>query len=64
MLVAAQQALAGFAQMPNASKTFIYTGNFLNVEVMAPLLSNGIGKSATAHLLKAASEAYREKGYR
>lgn len=59
-LVAVQQLLAGPTE---SKKSFIYTGNFLNVEVMPALLTNGLGKSAAAHLMHVASEAYKSKGY-
>lgn len=63
-LVAAQQAIAGWAELPaSVSKSFVYTGNFLNFEIMPALLANGIGKSAAAHLIKVASAAYADKGY-
>ncbi|KFZ15722.1 hypothetical protein V501_02607 [Pseudogymnoascus sp. VKM F-4519 (FW-2642)] len=63
--VAAQQAAAGFAQLPDsAARTFIYTGNILNVSILPGFLSQGIGKSAGAHMIWAASAAYRERGYR
>ncbi|KAK6705232.1 hypothetical protein SNK03_009079 [Fusarium graminearum] len=43
--VAAQQAVAGFAQLPDsASRTFIYTGNVLNVAMLPQFLAAGIGK--------------------
>ncbi|OIW28753.1 hypothetical protein CONLIGDRAFT_703890 [Coniochaeta ligniaria NRRL 30616] len=43
--VAAQQAVSGFAQLPaSAARTFIYTGNVLNVSVLPRFLSQGIGK--------------------
>lgn len=65
VLVAAQQAILGFQQLPSdVSKTVIYTGNFLNTETMPALMSGGIGKSATAHLVRVASEAYAGKGWR
>ena len=64
-LAAAQQTVAGFAQLPaDANKVFIYTGNFLNVKPMPPLVSLGIGKAASAHLIQVASAAYAEKGWR
>lgn len=63
--VAAQQAAQGFAQLPeSAAKTFIYTGNLLNKEVLPRLMSLGIGKSATAHMVRSAAEAYKERGYK
>ncbi len=65
VLVAAQQAVEGFKKLPSGSLgTFIFTGNFLNVKTMPFLVGNGIGKSATAHLLSVASQAYAPKGFR
>ncbi|KAG8527685.1 uncharacterized protein KY384_007839 [Bacidia gigantensis] len=65
VLAAAHEAVTDFSQLPaTASKTFIYTGNRLNIAPIAPLLSLGIGKSATAHLIHSASEAYKEKGFK
>ncbi|KAF2649882.1 putative short-chain dehydrogenase [Lophiostoma macrostomum CBS 122681] len=63
---AAQQAVAGFEQLPNpASRTFIYTGNIMNDKVViGPLLTLGVGKSATAHIIQNAAAAYAEKGYK
>lgn len=64
VVVAAKRAVEGFAQLPDgASKTFIYTGNFLNEQIMPALFSGGIGKSATAHVMHVASNAYADKGY-
>ena len=63
--VAAQQAVAGFAQLPaTASKTFIYTGNILNTAIIPPLLDLGVGKSATAHIIRSAAAAYKDRGYK
>ena len=45
-------------------KTFIFTGNFLNEKVLPAMISAGAGKSATAHLIAAATMGYRGKGYR
>ena len=62
---AAQQAVLGFEKLPeDASRTFIYTGNITNVQVMAPLLDLGVGKSATAHIIESAASAYKEKGFK
>ena len=56
--VAAQQAVAGFAQLPaSASRTFIYTGNVLNVTILPQFLESGIGKSGSAHMMWAASRS-------
>lgn len=63
--VAAQQAVAGFAQLPaSASRTFIYTGNVLNVTILPQFLESGVGKSGSAHMMWAASAAYKDRGYR
>lgn len=63
--VAAQQAVAGFAQLPDsASRTFIYTGNVLNVAMLPQFLTAGIGKSGAAHMIWNASAAYKERGYK
>lgn len=65
VLIAAKKAVQGFQQLPSTvSKTFIYTGNFLNKEVLPAFLSQGMGKSASAHLIAVASKAYAAKGYR
>ena len=66
LFVAAQQAAIGFAQLPaEASKTFIYTGNALNtIAPIAPLMDLGVGKSASAHVVHAASLAYKERGFK
>ena len=64
--VAAQQAAAGFAQLPDsAAKTFIYTGNILNTGIIIPpLLDLGVGKAATAHIIQSAAAAYKDRGYK
>jgi NAD(P)-dependent dehydrogenase (short-subunit alcohol dehydrogenase family) len=64
VLAAAKKAVEGFERLPSTySKAFIYTGNFLNKYLMPPLVSLGMGKSATGHLLAVASQAYGPKGY-
>ncbi|KAK5049307.1 hypothetical protein LTR84_004236 [Exophiala bonariae] len=63
--VAAQQAVLGFSQLPDsAARTFIYTGNILNVAVLPRFVSAGIGKSGAAHMVWASSEAYKNRGYK
>ncbi|KAH6884484.1 hypothetical protein B0T10DRAFT_539882 [Thelonectria olida] len=63
--VAAQQAIAGFEDLPeSASRTFIYTGNCTNVSPIVPLLTLGVGKSATASIIQVAAEGYKEKGFK
>ena len=65
VLVAAQHAVEGFQKLPSGTPgTFIFTGNFLNVKTMPFLLSAGMGKAATAHLMQVASEAYASRGFR
>ncbi|KAL6853212.1 hypothetical protein J3F83DRAFT_764738 [Trichoderma novae-zelandiae] len=63
--VAAQLAVKGFAELPpDASKTFLYTGNKLNIMTLEPLLSFGMGKSATAHMIHYLAEVYKDPGYK
>lgn len=65
VLAAAHEAVLSFEKLPpSASRTFIYTGNRLNIAPILPLLSLGVGKSATAHMISSASLAYEDKGYR
>lgn len=64
-LIAAKKAVQGFEKLPStASRTFIYTGNFMNKHTLPFLVNAGMGKAATAHLLATAQEAYEPKGYR
>lgn len=63
--VAAQQAVLSFAELPDSvSETFMYTGNILNTTTIAPLMSLGIGKSGTAHLIQSAAAAYADRGFK
>lgn len=63
--VAAQQAVLAFKELPDsASRTFIYTGNILNTTTIAPFLDLGVGKSATAHIIQSASQAYADEGFK
>ncbi|KAK9384490.1 hypothetical protein V1515DRAFT_541865, partial [Lipomyces mesembrius] len=63
--VAAQQAAFGFAQLSaSASRTFIYTGNILNITILPSFLDQGVGKSAAAHMTWAASAAYKDRGFK
>ncbi|KAF2672190.1 NAD(P)-binding protein [Microthyrium microscopicum] len=64
-LFVAKEAVKGFKQLPSsASKTFIFTGNKLNVLVWPLVTTFGMGKNATAYLIKAASQAYDGEGFR
>ncbi|KAK9350194.1 hypothetical protein V1523DRAFT_458353 [Lipomyces doorenjongii] len=65
--VAAQQAISGWETLSKETKkTFIYTGNTLNVSVVPmPLLLNlGIGKSASAFWIGLANASYSAQGFR
>ena len=63
--VAAQQAVSSFEHADSsAPKVFIYTGNRLNIAPIIPLMSLGIGKSATANMIMYLSKAYQQKGYK
>ncbi|EAT86522.2 hypothetical protein SNOG_05458 [Parastagonospora nodorum SN15] len=60
VFVAIKEALASFAKLPaSASKTFIFTGNAMNTDlIVLPLTGAGAGKAASAHLIHAASVAF------
>lgn len=61
---AAQEAIAGFEKLPaDVPRSFIYTGNCLNIKPMPPLLSLGMPKAAAAHMIHSAAISYTEKGY-
>ena len=65
VIEAAREAVAVFEQLPaTASRTFIYTGNFLNEVVLLPVVGYGLTKAATAQLIHAASKAYKDRGFR
>ncbi|KAI1152582.1 hypothetical protein F4825DRAFT_418415 [Nemania diffusa] len=65
--VAAQQAVAGWETLPaDTKKSFIFTGNILNLNVVpVPLFTNlGMGKAASAFWIGVADGTYSAKGYR
>ncbi|KAI1775146.1 hypothetical protein F4818DRAFT_62928 [Hypoxylon cercidicola] len=65
--VAAQQAVSGWETLPKETKkTFIYTGNILNVSIIpVPMMLNGgIGKAASAFWVGLADILYSARGYR
>jgi hypothetical protein len=65
--IAAQQAVEGWATLPkDVKKTFIYTGNPLNIHVtpMPLFLNLGVGKRASTYWIAVADETYAAKGYR
>jgi NAD(P)-dependent dehydrogenase (short-subunit alcohol dehydrogenase family) len=65
--VAAEQAVKGFEKLgEGVKKTFIYTGNILNVAVLpVPMMLNlGMGKAASAYWVGVADMTFASKGYR
>jgi hypothetical protein len=63
--VAAQQAALGFAELPaDAARTFLFTGNILNVAALPSFMDAGTGKSASAHMMMAAAAAYKDRGFK
>jgi hypothetical protein len=64
-LAAAKEAVKSFEALPqDAAQTFIFTGNITNSQPIAALMSQGMGKSATAHMIQTAASAYADRGYR
>lgn len=64
LYAAAKESLASFDKIPSSvSKTFFYTGNSLNVTPQPALMTLGVGKTASAHIIDLASGAYGKKGY-
>ena len=64
---AAQEAVKGFASLPEGSNpVFIYTGNAQNnLPLPMPLMFTlGVGKAASAHWIAVADALYSKKGYR
>ncbi|KEF63605.1 uncharacterized protein A1O9_01583 [Exophiala aquamarina CBS 119918] len=66
VLVVLQEAVSGFRSLsdPDAAKTFIYTGNILNVITIPGRLTFGLGKSGTAYAIRTLVEGnvYSEEG--
>ena len=64
-LAAAKEAAKSFEALPeDAARTFIFTGNITNVQPIPALLSQGMGKSATAHMIQTAASVYANRGYK
>jgi hypothetical protein len=60
-----KEALAGFDKLPSSeSKTFLYTGNILNVSPSPMFTTLGVGKTASAYIIEVASGSYGRKGYK
>ncbi|KAH8121205.1 hypothetical protein FP744_10001965 [Trichoderma asperellum] len=65
VFVAIKEALKSFSALPtSASRTFIYTGNAMNFASFDGLLTLGVGKSATAHMIASAAATFADKGYK
>jgi NAD(P)-dependent dehydrogenase (short-subunit alcohol dehydrogenase family) len=65
--LAAQQAVKGWEKLPKEmKKTFIYTGNIMNVSIVPmPLtLDLGMGKAASAFWIGVADVTYSAQGFR
>ncbi|OTA97722.1 hypothetical protein M434DRAFT_18894 [Hypoxylon sp. CO27-5] len=65
--VTAQQAIRGWQTLPKETKkTFIYTGNILNVSVVPvpQFLDLGMGKAASAFWIGVADASYTTQGFR
>ena len=63
--MAAQEAVKSFDRLTEnpTPPVFIYTGNKLNLVAFPPLLTLGVGKAASSHIIEYFSKVYREKGY-
>ncbi|KAK5227064.1 hypothetical protein LTR72_003054 [Exophiala xenobiotica] len=63
-LAAAKEAVKSFEALPNdEARTFIFTGNITNSQPIPALMSQGMGKSATAHMIQTAASVYADRGY-
>ncbi|KFY38816.1 hypothetical protein V495_06362 [Pseudogymnoascus sp. VKM F-4514 (FW-929)] len=61
LLLPRNKLLFGLTQLPaSASRTFIYTGNILNLAILPGFLSQGVRKPTGAHMIWAASAAYKD----
>lgn len=60
--VAARESLKSFQQLGKGM--FFYTGNYLPWHPVPRLMTLGLGKTASAHLVQIADEVWREKGMR
>lgn len=65
VLAAAKEAVKSFRELPkDAARTFIFTGNIMNSQAIPALMSAGIGKSATSHLIQTSAQVYADRGYK
>ena len=62
-VAAADEAVKGFRELPaDVAKIVVYTGNILNIKPLPRLMSCGVGKSASAHFIASAAQAYTAEG--
>ncbi|KAK9329325.1 hypothetical protein V1520DRAFT_174287 [Lipomyces starkeyi] len=65
LYAAIQETVQGWKNLKASSKTFIFTGNLLNVAgAMPAMLTLGVGKAAAAHLIDGAVKSYGSEGYK
>ncbi|KAK9311202.1 hypothetical protein V1524DRAFT_388033 [Lipomyces starkeyi] len=65
LYAAIEETVNGWQNLKSSSKTFIFTGNMLNVAgAMPALLTLGVGKAAAAHLIDGAVKSYGSQGYK
>lgn len=63
--VAAQQAVAGFKELPpTAARSFFFTGNICNLVALPGFMDQAMGKAASANMIMHAAAAYKEKGFK
>lgn len=66
-MLAAQEAVKGFKQLPDSSsRTFIFTGNLLNTDrlVWPQVLTFAAAKTSTAKWIKFAAAGYKKNGFK
>ncbi|OAP58589.1 hypothetical protein AYL99_07679 [Fonsecaea erecta] len=70
-LVALQESVKAFRKLPataasSSSKTFIFTGNMLNVKTLKGMLNFGLGKTATAYAIRylVENKIYADEGFK
>ena len=64
-LMAAKEAVHGFKRLSTStSRTFIYTGNKLNVMADPRTLMFGLGRTAAAHMIWDCATAYHKDGFK
>jgi hypothetical protein len=65
VILAMAESIKGFRELPStAAKTFIFTGNMLNVNLIPGMMTFGIAKGAAAYAIRtaASTELYTKEG--